>query len=154
MADGLVNVSPKGMDSLRVVDPKRIIWRNLTGSGNETATHISQVNRITLMWCAFEGKPLILRCYGSAKVYHEKDAEFAEYNALFPDNVGARQIIDIEVDTVQTSCGFAVPFMDYKEDREVLAKWAENKGKEGVRDYWKEKNTVSLDGVATGISQG
>jgi hypothetical protein len=111
----------------------------VTGSGNETATHLQHVNRITLMWCAFEGKPQILRCYGSVKTYHETDDEFEEFNASFPEGNGACQIFEVEVDTVQTSCGYAVPLMDFKEDRDVLAKWAEHKGRNGIRDYWAKK---------------
>ena len=151
MADGHVNVSPKGMDSLRVLNENTIIWRNLTGSGNETATHIRHFNRITLMWCAFERKPLILRCYGNSVVYHEMDSGFDKYNSLFPEDYGARQIFKVEIEIVQTSCGFAVPFMDFKEDRQVLADWSKNKGREGVRNYWKEKNTKSLDGLDSRI---
>lgn len=151
MEDGRINVSPKGMDSLRVLGPNKIVWRNVTGSGNETATHLQHVNRITLMWCSFEGKPQILRCYGSAKTYHEKDIGFAEYNALFPESCGARQIFEIDVNTVQTSCGYAVPLMDFKEDREILTNWTERKGRDGIRDYWSEKNTKSIDGKQTGI---
>ncbi|MCR9065265.1 MAG: pyridoxamine 5'-phosphate oxidase family protein [Cytophagales bacterium] len=151
MKDGYVNVSPKGMDSLRVIGANRIIWRNLTGSGNETASHLSKVNRMTLMWCAFDGKPLILRCYGKAKVYHNTDKEFTEWNALFPPSNGARQIFDVQIDLVQSSCGFAVPLMDYKADREILEKWAVNKGKEGIKEYWKEKNRISMNGIESGI---
>jgi hypothetical protein len=151
MEDGLVNVSPKGKDSLRVMGPHKIVWRNLTGSGNETASHLLHVNRITLMWCAFEGKPMILRCYGKAKVYHERNQEFATLNALFPESAGSSQLIDIEVDTVQTSCGTAVPLLQFKEDRDVLEKWTKNKGREGIRAYWQEKNTKSFDDKETGI---
>ncbi len=151
MSDGHVNVSPKGMDSLRVIDEQTIIWRNLTGSGNETATHLQHINRITLMWCAFEGKPMILRCYGTAQTFHINDPEFSEYNRLFPLDNGARQIFKVKVDLVQTSCGFAVPLMDFKEDRRVLADWSENKGEPGIREYWSQKNTISLDGHSTGI---
>ena len=150
-AEGRVNVSPKGTDSLRVLGPNRVIWLNLTGSGNETAAHLAQVNRITLMFCAFEGKPLILRLYGSARTIHPRDKDWEELYALFPDSNGARQIFDIQVESVQTSCGFAVPFMDYKEDRDVLTKWAENKGKDGIRQYWEDKNVTSIDGAPTGI---
>ena len=149
--EGRVNVSPKGTDSLRVLGPNRVIWLNLTGSGNETAAHLAQVNRITLMFCAFEGKPLILRLYGSARTIHPRDESWEELYAQFPDSNGARQIFDIQVESVQTSCGFAVPFMDYKEDRDVLTKWAENKGKDGIRQYWEDKNVTSIDGAPTGI---
>lgn len=150
-SEGRVNVSPKGTDSLRVLGPNRVVWLNLTGSGNETAAHLREVNRITLMFCAFEGKPLILRLYGTAKTIHPKDESWNELYALFPDDNGARQIYYIDVASVQTSCGFAVPFMDYREERDILTKWAENKGKEGVREYWEQKNVTSIDGLPTGI---
>ncbi|MEQ8572727.1 pyridoxamine 5'-phosphate oxidase family protein [Fulvivirga sp.] len=151
MAEGTVNVSPKGMDSLRVINENKVVWLNLTGSGNETATHLQNENRITIMFCAFEGKPLILRLYGKAKVYHERDAAFEKYIDLFSTSAGARQIIEVDINLVQTSCGFAVPFMDFKEERTILKDWADKKGEEGIRDYWKEKNTVSLDGHETKI---
>lgn len=154
MAEGTVNVSPKGMDSLRVIDKNKVIWMNLTGSGNETATHLQNENRITIMFCAFEGKPLILRLYGKANVFHERDAEFKKYVELFDTSAGARQIIEVDVELVQTSCGFAVPLMDYKEERTILKDWADKKGEDGIRNYWKEKNTVSLDGYQTGIVEG
>lgn len=148
---GKVNVSPKGTDSFRVLDAHKIIWLNLTGSGNETAAHLLENDRMTIMFCAFEGKPMILRLYGTARMYHERDAKYQEYMELFPPMTGARQIAEMDVEMVQTSCGFAVPFMDYKEERTQLTKWAEKKGKEGIKEYWKEKNTSSLDGFETGI---
>ena len=103
------------------------------------------------MWCAFEGKPLILRSYGQAKVIHQRDAGWDELYALFPSTNGARQLMDVSIDLVQTSCGFGVPLMDYQEDRTILLDWSEKKGKEGIADYWTEKNTTSLDGKETGI---
>jgi hypothetical protein len=106
---------------------------------------------MTIMFCAFEGKPLILRIYGTAKTYHARDKDWNEYIGLFPKLAGARQIFDMKVEVVQTSCGMAVPFMDYKAERNELNNWAEKKGKEGIEDYWKEKNTVSFDGHPTGI---
>ncbi len=151
MSSGSVNVSPKGMDTFRVLDDNRVMWLNLTGSGNETATHLLENNRMTIMFCAFEGKPLILRLYGTAKVYHERDQEWKEYISIFPKMLGARQLIDIHINLVQTSCGFAVPFMDYKEERTLLKDWAKVKGEDGIKSYWKEKNTRSLDGYKTGI---
>lgn len=151
MSTGKVNLSPKGMDSLRIINPKRVMWLNVTGSGNETATHLQENNRITVMFCAFEGKPLILRLYGKGKVYHQRDAEWEEYISFFPKLSGARQLIDIEIDMVQTSCGMAVPFMDFNREREELKHWAEKQGEEGIKAYWDKKNTVSLDGHNTGI---
>jgi Pyridoxamine 5'-phosphate oxidase len=150
-SEGNVNVSPKGMDSFRVLDTNRIVWLNVTGSGNETAAHLLENQRMTIMFCAFEGSPLILRLYGTAKTYHERDAEFAMLKALFPPLAGARQIFDMKVDLVQTSCGMAVPLMDFKSERTALNDWAEHKGDEGIKEYWAEKNRVSLDGKPTEI---
>lgn len=150
-AEGRVNVSPKGMDTLRVLGPNRVVWLNLTGSGNETAAHLNQVNRITVMFCAFEGRPLILRLYGTAKVIHPRDEAWDELLGLFNSTEGARQLVDIEVDLVQSSCGFGVPLYDFTGHRDTLTRWAEQKGPEGVHQYWEEKNQESLDGDPTGI---
>ena len=150
-SEGRVNVSPKGMDSFRVINGNKIVWMNLTGSGNETAAHLIKNSRMTIMFCAFEGNPLILRLYGNAKIYHNRDGEFNKYIELFPKNTGSRQIIEMDIDLVQTSCGFGVPFMDYKEERPTLNSWAEKKGKEGIEEYWKNKNTISIDGFETKI---
>lgn len=149
--EGRVNVSPKGTDSFRVIDQNKIVWLNLTGSGNETAAHLLLNTRMTVMFCAFEGKPMILRLYGQAKIYHKRDPEFQQYIGLFPENKGSRQIIEMEVDLVQTSCGFAVPFMDFKEERETLNSWSTKQGMAGIERYWEEKNTRSLDGFETKI---
>ncbi len=149
--DGRVNVSPKGSDSLRVLGPNRIVWLNLTGSGNETAAHMAAKNRITLMFCSFEKKPMILRLYGSGRIVHSKDAEWGELITLFPENLGARQIVDVAVDLAQTSCGYQIPFYEYKGERETLDKWGENKGRDGIEQYWEETNKISLDGKPTGI---
>lgn len=148
---GTVNLSPKGMDSFRILGPDRVMWLNVTGSGNETAAHLLQNDRITVMFCAFEGKPLILRLYGHGKAYHPADAEWHEYAPLFPPFEGARQLIDIQIDLVQTSCGMAVPFMDYDREREELNAWARKQGPEGIQDYWSRKNMASIDGFDTGI---
>ncbi len=153
-ADGKVNVSPKGQDSLRVLGPNEILWMNLTGSGNETAAHLRQVNRMTLMWCAFEGPPRILRAYGRASVFHPGDGRFAEFSAILPASVGTRQYFLLDVELVQTSCGYAVPLMDYREDRSALTKWSEKKGEAGIAAYWRQANQQSLDGRPTGISEG
>lgn len=149
--DGRVNVSPKGMDSLRILSPNRVIWLNLTGSGNETAAHLKDVNRLTIMFCAFEGKPLILRLYGTAKTIHTTDEDWDELYAHFPESRGARQIFDVKIDSVQTSCGFAVPLMDYREDRDILQTWVDNKTYKDIQDYWEAKNVTSIDGRPTGI---
>lgn len=151
-ADGRINLSPKGLaDTFKVIDENRVFWLNLTGSGNETAAHLLQNNRMTVMFCSFEGKPLILRLYGTAKMYHERDAEFKANKHLFPEIPGTRQIVDFAVDSVQTSCGYAVPFMDFREERQQLNAWAEKQGKARIENYWKEKNTKSIDGLETKI---
>lgn len=149
--DGRVNVSPKGMDSLRVLGPERVLWLNVTGSGNETAAHLLATPRMTLMFCAFTGRALILRVYGTARVVHHGEPEWESLYALFKPLPGARQIFDLKVELVQTSCGQAVPFMDYTGEREELNEWAEQKGQQGIRDYWRDRNQQSLDGAATGI---
>lgn len=149
--DGRVNVSPKGQDSLAVVGPRDILWLNLTGSGNETAAHVLDSNRVTLMWCAFEGPPLILRVYGSADVVHPRDAAWEVCAARIPPSPGARQYFRLAIDLVQTSCGYAVPYFDYREDRTALTRWAEKKGEAGVVEYWSAHNRSSLDGRPTGI---
>jgi len=145
-ADGRVNVSPKGMDSLRVLNKQRVIWLNVTGSGNETAAHVQELPRMTLMFCAFEGEPLILRLYGQARAIHPFDPEWPALYPLFTPLPGARQIFDLSLDLVQSSCGFAVPFYEYQGEREQLLRWAEKKGEDGLKQYWQEKNCVSLDG--------
>lgn len=147
---GRINLSPKGQDSLRVLNEREILWFNLTGSGNETAAHLLDSNRITLMWCAFDGLPRILRVYGRADTVHPRDDEWAACAGLIPPPLGARQYFKVHVELVQTSCGYAVPLMDYVEDRQVLSQWAEKKGEQGIRDYWREKNRLSLDGLPTG----
>lgn len=150
-ADSRVNVSPKGMDSLRVLGNSRIAWLNVTGSGNETSAHVQQLPRMTLMFAAFEGPPLILRVYGTAKAVHHGEAGWNELISLFPPLPGARQVFDMTVELVQTSCGMAVPLYDHAGDRELLNDWARKKGEQGVRRYWEEKNTASIDGLPTNI---
>jgi hypothetical protein len=150
-ADSRVNVSPKGMDSLRVLGSRRVAWLNLTGSGNETSAHVQQSPRMTLMFCAFEGAPLILRLYGAAKVIHRNDPEWKTLFTLFKPLPGARQIFDVSIELVQTSCGMAVPTYDYMGDRELLSDWAVRKGEDGIRRYWEEKNQTSIDGIPTHI---
>lgn len=149
--EGRVNVSPKGMDSLRVLSPSRVAWLNATGSGNETAGHLLDSNRMTLMFCSFEKQPMILRLYGSARTLHPRDAEWPEYLALFPALPGARQVFLMDIELVQTSCGFAVPFMDFAGERDTLRHWAEKRGEDGLLDYWAEKNQHTIDGQGTRI---
>ena len=151
VADGHVNLSPKGMDSLRLLGPNRVIWLNVTGSGNETAAHVAVNPRMTLMFCAFDGPPMILRLYGEAKVIHTRDAAWAELYPHFTPIAGARQIFDLQVSLVQTSCGFAVPNFTHDGDRTLLRDWAEKRGDQGIQDYWSDRNQTSLDGLPTHI---
>ena len=150
-ADSRLNISPKGMDSLRVLDKNRVVWLNVTGSGNETSSHIQDNPRMTIMFAAFEGAPMILRLYGNARVVHKQDPEWMELYSLFNPIPGARQVFDLAVDLVQTSCGMAVPYFDFIGEREQLRNWAVKKGDEGLKEYWQEKNQVSLDGKPTNI---
>ncbi|ULH16747.1 pyridoxamine 5'-phosphate oxidase family protein [Deinococcus sp. KNUC1210] len=149
--DGYVNLSPKGMDSLRVLGPQRVAWLNVTGSGNETAAHLLRLPRMTLMFCAFEGAPLILRLYGSARMVQPADTEWAAAAALFPALPGARQIFFLDIELVQTSCGMAVPLMDFRAERHDLNDWAAARAGPALDAYRQEKNTVSLDGWPTGL---
>lgn len=149
--DGRINISPKGMDSFRIIDGNKIVWLNLTGSGNETAAHLLKLSRMTIMFCSFEEAPLILRLYGHARIFHPRDDEYDSYINLFPSLPGARQIIAMDVETVQTSCGYAVPFMDFKEERDQLKRWSNKKTEDQMHAYWEKKNTKSIDGFETGI---
>ena len=149
--EGRINLSPKGMDTFRILDKNRVLWLNLTGSGNETAAHILQDHRITIMFCAFNGAPTILRLYGTATAIHPKDKEWKNVISLFPEIPGTRQIFDIHVQSVQTSCGMAVPIYDFIEQRNQLLDWATAKGTEKIEEYWKERNSTSIDNTPTGI---
>ncbi|MBZ9712657.1 pyridoxamine 5'-phosphate oxidase family protein [Deinococcus multiflagellatus] len=151
--DGRVNVSPKGLDSLRVLGPNRVVWLSVTGSGNETAAHLLQHPRMTLMFCAFEGPPLILRLYGRATMRQPGDEGWAGHLALFPALPGTRQLFVLDVDLVQTSCGMAVPLMTFEAPREDLNRWAERQGDEELHAYRARKNRLSLDGYPTGLPQ-
>ncbi len=147
--EGRINLSPKGMDSLRIIDNQTVRWLNLTGSGNETAAHVLENQRMTIMFCAFAEKPVILRLYGNASTVHNDDEQWSQWMMDFPPLPGARQIFELNIDLVQTSCGFAVPFFDFKSERAQLNQWAEKKGQEKITQYWQEKNAISLDGKPT-----
>ncbi|WP_317929825.1 pyridoxamine 5'-phosphate oxidase family protein [Halioxenophilus sp. WMMB6] len=149
--EGYVNVSPKGMDSLRVLSPTQVVWLNLTGSGNETAAHLLDTNRMTIMFCSFDKKPLILRLYGQARAVHPRDAEWPALLANFDNSAGARQFFVMDIELVLTSCGYAVPFYEFTGERQTLSDWAEKKGQAGIEEYWQQNNVESLNGFATGI---
>jgi len=149
--DSRVNISPKGMDSFKVLGPNRVIWLNVTGSGNETSAHIQNDNRMTIMFLAFDGNPNILRLYGQARVIHKNDAEWNDLSSHFTLLPGTRQIFDVSVDLVQNSCGMSVPLYSYAEDRNQLKDWAIKQGNDGLEEYWEKKNQKSIDGLETKI---
>jgi|HubBroStandDraft_6_1064221.scaffolds.fasta_scaffold56765_1 hypothetical protein len=149
---GRVNVSPKGMQSFRVLSPTRVAYLDLTGSGNETSAHVETCadGRLTIMFCAVEGVPLILRLYGRGTIHRRGSARYSELLPGFTDIAGARQIVQLDVDRVQTSCGYAVPLFEFREERTGLVRWAESKGDQGLEDYRREANVLSIDGLPTG----
>ena len=150
-ASSRLNLSPKGMDSLRVLSDTRVAYLDLTGSGNETAAHLKHDGRLTLMFCSFDTDPLILRLYGRGHVVRRQDAAWSELRRHFAELPGERQFIVLDIGSVQTSCGYAVPLYTYRGERDTLARWAEKKGTLGLLDYWREKNQVSIDGLSTGL---
>ena len=147
--EGHINLSPKGMNSLRCIDNKTVAYLDVTGSGNETAAHVLADGRITLMFCSFDTQPLILRLYGHGRVLRPRDPEWPQRLALFEPLPGARQIMVIDIESVQTSCGYGVPRFKLIGERDTLSRWAEKKGPEGLQDYWREKNQISIDGLPT-----
>jgi hypothetical protein len=153
-ADSRINLSPKGLDCLRVLDDRRICWMDLTGSGAETAAHMAADGRLTVMTCAFEGTPLILRLYGRGSCHRRGTPTYAGLLAEAFGGVeitGARQIVELSIDLVQTSCGFGVPVLTFESERQILPRWAEKQGEEGVAKFQAEKNRVSIDGLPTGL---
>jgi len=150
--DGRINLSPKGMDCFRVLSPKLCGYLDATGSGNETSAHIKNDGRITLMFNSFTRTATIYRVYGRGRVVRPHHADYVTLKAPFPDFPGVRQIILIEVESTQKSCGYAVPEMELKGERQTLKKWAENKGADGLRQYQADNNTVSIDGFEAGLN--
>lgn len=153
-AESRINISPKGLDALRILDDHTVAYLDLTGSGNEAAAHLRADGRITLMFCAFEDRPQILRLYGRG---HTLTRGTPAYESLLSsafqqrEQPGARQIVVLTVDLVQTSCGFGVPLFDYAGERSNLIDWAVNKGDSGLDAYRREKNSRSIDGLPTGL---
>lgn len=153
-ANARINLSPKGADALRLLSGTSVVYIDRTGSGNETAAHLRADGRLTFMFCAFEGQPIILRLYGRGEVLPRRSSAYvrllaAEYGGEEP--VGARQMILMDVTSVQTSCGFAVPLFDFAGERYELDRWAQAKGEEGLDAYRREKNVRSIDGLPTGL---
>jgi hypothetical protein len=148
---GRINLSPKGMDSFRVINENRVLWLNVTGSGNETAAHLNENKRITIMFCSFEKVPNILRLYGKGKEIKPNDATWNKVISLFSETPGTRQVFDITIESAQTSCGMSIPFYEFKGERNDLNNWAENQGEENIKQYWEDKNQTSIDGLPTNI---
>ncbi len=151
-AEGHVNLSPKGLDSFRVLSPHRVAYLDLTGSGIETAAHLGENGRITLLFCAFDGPPMLLRLMGRGRVVVPGDSEWDALYGLFPSSASARLIVVADLDRIATSCGFGVPLMSFEGDRDQLPRFAASKGSDGMHDYRALKNARSIDGLDTPFS--
>ena len=152
--DGHVNLSPKGLDSFRILSPNRVAYMDLTGSGNETAAHLNENGRITFMFCAFKGAPMIVRLYGTGYTVLPGTSEWENLYAQFPSYRSMRQIIVADVTRVSTSCGYAVPLMDFVEQRDTLLRWADAKSDDDLVKYRQEKNQCSIDGLRAPLAPG
>jgi hypothetical protein len=146
-SSGHVNLSPKGLDTFRVLSPRQVAYLDLTGSGNETAAHLTENGRITVMFCSFSHNPQILRLFGRGQVLLPGDSRWPGLSSRFPNLPGARQIILVDLLRIQTSCGFGVPQLDSVQQRDALVRWAESKGPVGLQQYRAEKNALSIDGL-------
>lgn len=152
-ADSDVNVSPKGYDTFRILSAREVAYLDLTGSGNETSGHLDENGRITVMFCAFEGPPLILRIYGRGEVILPGNPRWNAFSQHFPAKLGTRQIIVVHIRQVQTSCGYGVPRMEYQQDRDTLDRWAASKGEQGIADYQLKHNRVTRNGRPTSLGR-
>ena len=146
---GRINLSPKGMDTFRILSPNKVAYLDLTGSGNETAAHIAENGRVTIMFCSFMENPLILRLYGQGEVITPRHPQWQATLESFQSIAGMRQIIVQHIDSIQTSCGYAVPLYSYEGERDTLERWAEKKGEQGIQQYWQDRNQTSIDGLPT-----
>lgn len=150
--EGKINISPKGFDdTVKIVSESKVLWLNYFGSGNETAAHLHEDNRLTMMFCAFEGEPLILRLYCDVKVVQEKDDEWHEYIKHFDYTAPARQVFELNIQSVNSSCGMGVPLYDYVEDRRELKDYYDARTKDDYIKYMKKKNQISFDGKPTNL---
>ena len=145
--DGLINCSPKGLDGLRVLGPRKLVYADLGGSGIETLAHVKENGRIVIMLCAFEGPPKIFRFYGQGRAVESHAEEFADYLPLFPELDKIRNFIVIDVQCIRDACGYGVPNYEFKSERDALANWTNAKTEQELHDYRVEKNTTSLDGL-------
>ena len=146
-ATGHINCSPKGLDSFRIIDDKTVVYEDLTGSGAETIAHINENKRIVIMFCAFEGASLIVRLYGEGEIITKNEEVFSTIQQFFTPRSGVRAYIKINLTRVSDSCGYSVPLYEFKQDRDVLDKWFDRKGEDGLVQYQKENNQISLDGL-------
>jgi hypothetical protein len=149
--EGRINLSPKGMDTIRVIGNKRVLYLDLTGSGNETAAHLLENGRITIMFCSFDKTARIMRLFGRGRTIRPGDDKWKEYLALFPAEPGVRQIMEIDVESAMTSCGYGVPRFDGLEERDTLRKYWESRGDDAAIRYQEDHNLESIDGLPTGI---
>jgi hypothetical protein len=149
--EGRINLSPKGMDTFRVVGGNRVLYLDLTGSGNETAAHLLEDGRITIMFCSFDKTARIMRLYGRGRAIHPRDDEWNEYFAMFPAEPGVRQIMAIDVETAMTSCGYGAPRFNGLEERDTLRKYWQSRADTAPVKYQRDKNIESIDGLPTGI---
>ncbi|HKT88837.1 MAG TPA: pyridoxamine 5'-phosphate oxidase family protein [Candidatus Sulfotelmatobacter sp.] len=145
--EGHLNLSPKGLDTLRILDSKTVAYLDLIGSGVETLAHLKENGRIVLMFCAFQGSPMVLRLHGRGRVIELGNEEFADLASQFPDHDAKRAIILVQVERISTSCGYAVPLLKYEGEREQYFAWARKKGVDGLKTYRREKNRQSIDGL-------
>ena len=146
-ATGHINLSPKGLDSFRIITPTMVAYQDLTGSGVETIAHVNENKRMVIMFCAFDGPPKIIRLYGRGEIILPEDERFVEMSGKFPQRIGVRAYIICHITGIQESCGYGVPLYGFKKDRDVLEKWSEVKGEDGVSEYRSIKNKVSIDGL-------
>ncbi len=145
--DGLINCSPKGMDTFRILGPREVAYLDLTGSGIETVAHSRENGRIVFMFCAFEGPPTIVRLHGTSEVVFPDSPEYGSLSPSFHDYIGSRAILRARLTRISDSCGFGVPQYQYGGDRNTLIRWSESKGPDALTQYRQAKNTRSLDGL-------
>lgn len=146
-ADGHINCSPKGLDSFRIIDEHTVAYQDLTGSGVETIAHLKENKRIVIMFCAFDGSPKIVRLHGTGEAITPEHTDFESLAKHFPNRLGVRSYIRISVHRISDSCGYAVPLYDYIKDRDVLDKYNENKGEDGLKKFRGQYNQTSIDGL-------
>jgi hypothetical protein len=151
-AAGHVNLSPKGLDTFRILGPKTVAYLDIFGSGVETIAHLRENGRIVVMFCAFQGPPKILRLHGHGRVVESHEAGFAALQEHFPVYEGARAIIVVDVERIGDSCGFGVPLLKYEAERLDLPAWCRKRGIKGLKIYRQEKNRQSIDGLP-GVSE-